>query len=324
MPRSVNNSLLVVDGVSYKKNVSGNMLVNVAAPPPKTPTRRPKLVTIGGVDFVVDPVRKKLVRKDVHGEIEGSPTPKRTPKHVVVNGTSYVRSKSGNLILQKEPLARPTPRPWTNTQHKYRHPGQPARYCQFYRFGILFKCGEEIENEDCHYLHVKYSEKAPICRPFATEGYCEAGGQCQNKHMFKCPDFAAGKCENPKCRLPHETKARDDGGSANRSLQRHGAEERVSADEEEDQLPIRPAFEYETADEDEELDTESDAGVALSEYEQNDMIRLDSDQEMISLDGGDEWEEEDDEEEESGEEGGDDDHDAISPLNVVVDLTDDD
>ncbi|RKO91228.1 hypothetical protein BDK51DRAFT_1860, partial [Blyttiomyces helicus] len=68
--------------------------------------------------------------------------------------------------------------------------------CQHFERGRCTK-------DPCPYLHVKHDRNAPVCRPFATEGYCELGGQCKRRHVFLCPDFAAGSCTNKGCRLKH-------------------------------------------------------------------------------------------------------------------------
>lgn len=49
---------------------------------------------------------------------------------------------------------------------------------------------------------------APVCRPFASLGFCERGATCTERHIFECPDYAnTGICNNKKCRLPHVDRA---------------------------------------------------------------------------------------------------------------------
>jgi hypothetical protein len=49
---------------------------------------------------------------------------------------------------------------------------------------------------------------APVCRPFATLGFCENGTKCEERHVHECPDYAGtGNCKNNKCRLPHIDRA---------------------------------------------------------------------------------------------------------------------
>lgn len=59
-------------------------------------------------------------------------------------------------------------------------------------------------NPDCRYAHIHTSPTAPVCRAFATIGYCEKGAECAERHVNECPDYAnTGVCRNKKCRLPH-------------------------------------------------------------------------------------------------------------------------
>jgi hypothetical protein len=47
-----------------------------------------------------------------------------------------------------------------------------------------------------------------VCRPFALLGYCEAGAECDKRHVIECPDYAEkGDCTNKKCKLPHTRHA---------------------------------------------------------------------------------------------------------------------
>ncbi|GAB7342589.1 hypothetical protein MBLNU457_g0762t1 [Dothideomycetes sp. NU457] len=57
---------------------------------------------------------------------------------------------------------------------------------------------------DCRYAHLHVSPSAPVCRDFATLGYCDKGGHCTERHVTECPDYTnTGTCRNTKCRLPH-------------------------------------------------------------------------------------------------------------------------
>ncbi|KAF9131205.1 hypothetical protein BGW39_002111 [Mortierella sp. 14UC] len=57
--------------------------------------------------------------------------------------------------------------------------------------------------DDCIYPHVRTNPQAPICRPFATEGWCEAGINCKDRHVWVCPDFGTEAGCKKKCGLPH-------------------------------------------------------------------------------------------------------------------------
>lgn len=59
-------------------------------------------------------------------------------------------------------------------------------------------------NQECRYAHVAVNPSAPVCRAFASIGYCQKGAECTERHVFECPDYAnTGTCRNKKCRLPH-------------------------------------------------------------------------------------------------------------------------
>ncbi|KAL2312262.1 ZC3H3 protein [Schizosaccharomyces pombe] len=68
------------------------------------------------------------------------------------------------------------------------------------RYFLLGKCN----NPNCRYVHIHYSENAPICFEFAKYGFCELGTSCKNQHILQCTDYAMfGSCNNPQCSLYH-------------------------------------------------------------------------------------------------------------------------
>lgn len=63
-------------------------------------------------------------------------------------------------------------------------------------------------NENCPFAHIKVNPAAPICRPFATLGYCDKGAECTERHVRQCPDFdQKGVCTDKTCKLPHVERA---------------------------------------------------------------------------------------------------------------------
>jgi hypothetical protein len=63
-------------------------------------------------------------------------------------------------------------------------------------------------NPDCRYSHVRVTPGAPVCRAFATLGYCEKGATCEERHVHECPDYAnTGACPKKRCQLPHVDRA---------------------------------------------------------------------------------------------------------------------
>lgn len=63
-------------------------------------------------------------------------------------------------------------------------------------------------NPSCRFAHVHVDPAAPVCRAFATRGFCPKGADCAERHVSECPDYAnKGICRNKKCRLPHVDRA---------------------------------------------------------------------------------------------------------------------
>lgn len=83
----------------------------------------------------------------------------------------------------------------------------------------------------CPYPHVNVSFDAPVCRHFATLGFCAKGVSCGDRHVFECPDYANdGHCANVekgKCPLPHIDRA----GILRKAAQRQA---KISSPEESD------------------------------------------------------------------------------------------
>ncbi|KKA23839.1 CCCH zinc finger protein [Rasamsonia emersonii CBS 393.64] len=91
-------------------------------------------------------------------------------------------------------------------------------------------------NPECRYAHVRVTPGAPVCRAFAVLGYCEKGAECEERHVYECPDYAnTGTCNKRKCHLPHVDRAgqiRKNAANRAESPTPDG-EEDVSSDEEE-------------------------------------------------------------------------------------------
>lgn len=67
---------------------------------------------------------------------------------------------------------------------------------------------DHCTNPNCRYAHVKVSPGAPVCRSFGLFGYCDKGAECQERHVFECPDFSnTGVCKTKGCKLPHRERA---------------------------------------------------------------------------------------------------------------------
>lgn len=63
-------------------------------------------------------------------------------------------------------------------------------------------------NPECRYAHIRVTPGAPVCRAFATLGYCDKGADCAERHVHECPDYAnTGVCHKKRCKLPHVDRA---------------------------------------------------------------------------------------------------------------------
>ena len=63
-------------------------------------------------------------------------------------------------------------------------------------------------NPECRFAHVRVNPSAPVCRDFATLGYCGKGAHCAERHVRECPDYAnTGACRRELCHLPHVDRA---------------------------------------------------------------------------------------------------------------------
>lgn len=89
-------------------------------------------------------------------------------------------------------------------------------------------------NDTCPYPHIRVSESAPVCRSFSTLFYCPRGEECGKRHLFVCADHANhGKCDNPKCSLPHPAYAHQlRKATARRANRGYEYESDVSSEEE--------------------------------------------------------------------------------------------
>ncbi|KAK1069411.1 hypothetical protein LTR74_004977 [Friedmanniomyces endolithicus] len=76
--------------------------------------------------------------------------------------------------------------------------------CQYFLRGNCTKSA-------CRYPHLFVSPAAPVCRAFATLGFCAKGPDCDKRHVLECPDHANhGFCADHakgKCSLPHPERA---------------------------------------------------------------------------------------------------------------------
>ncbi|KAF2724967.1 hypothetical protein K431DRAFT_281444 [Polychaeton citri CBS 116435] len=227
-------------------------------------------LVIDGTRFAVQEGGRKLIR------VPGDEL-KQTPKKVQISGIDFYRTKKGNLARANTTTTNRLQQTRsqqceTFTKHgtcpfgpscKFAHNPKKIAICKdFLHTGTCRAdsyCDLSHEptyhrapacthflrgnctNDACRYPHVNTSASAPVCRAFATLGYCSKGSACCKRHVTECPDYAnKGHCpafSDGKCSLPHIDRASALRKAAKR-LEKTGSEEESDlsseADEEED------------------------------------------------------------------------------------------
>ncbi|KAI8205411.1 hypothetical protein K4K53_004122 [Colletotrichum sp. SAR 10_77] len=140
---------------------------------PTTPTNTTAVgnheIEIQGLRYRVANNGSKLVK--VSGDLHPVSA---TPKVTYVGGVKFHRSKRGNL----------------------------------YRAGVLRAHrhhGVKKVDVPCSMFSLT---GALVCRSFGMYGYCDKGDNCEERHVFECPDFSnTGKCKTKGCKLLHRERA---------------------------------------------------------------------------------------------------------------------
>ncbi|KAF9105906.1 hypothetical protein BGX27_009399 [Mortierella sp. AM989] len=210
--------IVTVGGKQYNKSRDGRKLVMRDSSMDN--------IVINGMSFEMDPRGNKLVRKTATKDgsepftMVKPPTvatttsaTKATPKQFSMGGVVYVRTRNGNLVratlvkkqllekrshlaICKKFLRGSCPND-SNTCHLSHNPSPhttPA--CSHFQRAACSK-------DNCPYPHIRINPQAPICRPFATEGWCETGVSCKDRHVWICPDFGTPAGCKKKCGLAH-------------------------------------------------------------------------------------------------------------------------
>ncbi|KAL4916655.1 hypothetical protein BDW62DRAFT_185669 [Aspergillus aurantiobrunneus] len=193
-----------------------------------------------------NPVHSALVKRAGLQLVDDPNTANNTPKRVKVAGVTFVRSKNGNLhrlgavtskripaVKKKDELCQRFTT--TGTCYKgpsclYTHDPNKVAICKDFLSTGRCDAGDSCDlshepsphrspacvhflrgrcsNPECRYAHIRVTPGAPVCRAFATLGYCEKGEVCEERHVHECPDYAnAGACKRKHCRLPHVDRA---------------------------------------------------------------------------------------------------------------------
>ncbi|KKK17296.1 hypothetical protein P175DRAFT_0519945 [Aspergillus ochraceoroseus IBT 24754] len=201
-----------------------------------------KLIRISSAN----PINLILVERAGLPLIDNPNTANTTPKRVKIAGVAFVRSKNGNLhrlgavaskrppgVFKKKALCER----FSTTGTCYKGPSCPyihdpnkvaicKEFLQNGKCSAGMSCDLSHEpsphrspacvhflrgrcsNPECRYAHIRVTPGAPVCREFATLGYCEKGETCEERHVHECPDYAnTGACHKKHCRLPHVDRA---------------------------------------------------------------------------------------------------------------------
>ncbi|KAL8699251.1 MAG: hypothetical protein Q9224_001499 [Gallowayella concinna] len=174
-----------------------------------------------------------------------SDTSRSTPKRAYVQGVTFVRSKQGNL--HRSGVVRASNDVASRVLHTdiihsflghcnkgpaclYQHNPTAVAMCSIYLQKGTCPAADSCDlsheptpervpacihflrgkcsNLSCRYAHVRVKPSAPVCKDFASLGYCGKGADCSNRHIHECPDYAnAGACRKRKCDLPHVDRA---------------------------------------------------------------------------------------------------------------------
>ncbi|GKT42006.1 zinc finger MIZ domain-containing protein 2 [Colletotrichum spaethianum] len=187
-------------------------------------------VEIHGIRFRVAHSGSKLIKVSeyTHNLLGDLHPVSATPKVAFVGGVKFHRSKTGNLYRAGVLKAQRVMRQGTGLSIHSRcfksgrlpgavaqgncangescdlsHDLTPQRTPTCVHF-IKGNCA----NPNCPYAHSSVSPGALVCRSFGMYGYCDKGDECEERHVFECPDFSnTGKCKNKGCKLLHRERA---------------------------------------------------------------------------------------------------------------------
>ncbi|KAJ9109864.1 hypothetical protein QFC19_001843 [Naganishia cerealis] len=109
-------------------------------------------------------------------------------KRVVIDGVTYEFEEDGVTLKRVEDAS--------SAKHKKRK--------------LDNRDGAQADGDDCLYPHVKVADDSPVCVAFSTEGWCDKGSTCQERHAWECREYSEkGVCSRgTKCGLAHVLKAK--------------------------------------------------------------------------------------------------------------------
>ncbi|KAH0608110.1 uncharacterized protein H6S33_002162 [Morchella sextelata] len=203
---------VIISGERYRVAANGSKLEKISGEDdPKAAKSTPKKAVVGGVNFV----RSKNGNLWRAGLVKASRQSTNT-RGLKINKPCKYFSNTGQCKYGMSC-------PYTHDAHKVAicprflkndscpdgdscdlsHDAKPHRVPACLHFGY-----GNCQKDQCLYAHVKVNPAAPICRPFATYGYCDKGAECTERHVRDCPDFdEKGVCNDKSCKLSHVQKA---------------------------------------------------------------------------------------------------------------------
>ncbi|KAK1600271.1 uncharacterized protein LY79DRAFT_664589 [Colletotrichum navitas] len=186
-------------------------------------------VEIQGIRFRVAHSGSKLIK--VSGDLHPVSA---TPKVAFVGGVKFHRSKTGNLyragVLKAQRTIFNLGSCAKGPACRYVHDASRVAVCRELLHKGNCANGESCDlshdltpqrtptcvhfikgncaNPNCPYAHSSVSPGALVCRSFGMYGYCDKGDECEERHVFECPDFSnTGKCKKKGCKLLHRERA---------------------------------------------------------------------------------------------------------------------
>ncbi|TLD23091.1 hypothetical protein PspLS_07383 [Pyricularia sp. CBS 133598] len=180
-------------------------------------------VVIEGIKFHVAKNGSKLVK------VADNNAPKATPKQAVVGGVKFLRSRNGNMVRHDIVKAQRTATVKWLTASKWAAI-EPLAICKDFLLkgdciggdscdlsheatpertpACLHFAKGNCNNPQCRYTHVQVTPGSLVCRDFGIYGYCNKGANCEDRHVFECPDFSnTGQCKIKGCKLTHRERA---------------------------------------------------------------------------------------------------------------------
>ncbi|OLL26547.1 Zinc finger CCCH domain-containing protein [Neolecta irregularis DAH-3] len=216
---------VTVNGIKYVVSAGGSKLLRLQgmAQPKKrqvdlsdsstASTLTPRRVTVAGVEYIRSKGGNLVLASAINRKIKRCATSleadAENPVHSTIKKPNCAVSLRGPYIHDADKTAL-CPRVLKGTcslgsSCDLSHAPTPHRVpmCNFFARGTCTNLG-------CKFSHVHVNPTAPVCRDFATNGYCEQGAQCKDRHVHECPEFdRKGTCPNAKCKLPHVARARN-------------------------------------------------------------------------------------------------------------------